>query len=374
MESFRLNSRIVEGEKEFMIQTLNDTEQGVVKTSIFVDGEFLDSDIIPHSKAISEDQLLNMVKTAHSDKKSELEYILKCFNDVMEKGPPESMHQLGIALYYKKLYWEADQLFRSVVKLKPAFDEAWFYLCKTGLALKNYDTAVEAGNKAAELKPTYADYRNCLGMAYQGSGSCRRAIMEFEESIKQNVYYADAYFNLATTYILNEVNREDYSLSGDFAAQTVDMLNKAVLIYPYYKGRDFDIAIASIKDGNPKKAYALLTEIQREKEERYRHENSSYFQRFLIYTDLMNKNNIQDRITFLKNEIEKKPAYVDRYYELAACYLHQSKFDWEQSIDYFKKALEINPKMKKARRACELAEDQLLKLSDAVIDISGKNS
>ncbi len=32
MESYRLNSRIVEGEKEFMIQTLNDIEQGVVKT------------------------------------------------------------------------------------------------------------------------------------------------------------------------------------------------------------------------------------------------------------------------------------------------------------------------------------------------------
>jgi len=373
MESYRLNSRIVEGEKEFMIQTLNDTEQGVVKTSIFIDGEFVDADILPHSGEISEDQILNMVKSAHGEKKSELEYLLKCFNDIIEKGSLESMQQLGIALYYKKLYLEAERLFRSVVKMKQSFDEGWFYLCRTALALKNYDEAVEAGNKAVELKPSYADYRNCLGEAFQGNGSCRRAIMEFEESIKQNVYYADAYFNLAITYILNEINREDFSLSGDYATQTIDMLNKAVLIYPYYKSQNFDNAIASVKDGNPKKAFALLMEIRLEKEERHRRENSTYHQRFLMFTDWVNKNNITDRIDFLTKEIEKNPGYVDLYYELGVCYLHQSKFDWGRSTDCFKKALEINPKLKKALRARELAEDQFLKLSDAVFDISDKS-
>jgi len=373
MESYRLNSRIVEGEKEFMIQTLNDIEQGVVKTSLFVDGEFLDADILPHSGEISEDQVLDLVKTAHREKKSELEYLLKCFNEIIEQGSPEIMHQLGIALYYKKLYSEAERLFRTVIKIRPDFHEAWFYLCRTYLAIRNYDGAAEAGNRAVELKPTYADYRNCLGEAYQGTGSCQRAVMEFEESIKRNVYYADAYFNLAITYLLNEVNREDYNLSGNVATRAIDMLTKAVLIYPYYKGQNYDNAVLSIKEGNPKKAYALLTEIRRDKEERQRCEKSSFFQRFLMYTDLVNQNSISDRIVFLKDEIEKNPGYVDLYYELAICYLHQSKFDWEQGVDYFRKALEINPKLKKALRARELGEDQFLKISDAVFDISEKN-
>ena len=73
MESYRLNSRVVEGEKEYMIQTLNDTELGVVKTSVFVNGEFLDDDIMPHLETVSEDEMLNMVKNAHGEKKSELE-------------------------------------------------------------------------------------------------------------------------------------------------------------------------------------------------------------------------------------------------------------------------------------------------------------
>ncbi len=374
MESYRLNSRIVEGEKEFMIQTLNDIKQSIVKTSLFVDGEFLDADILPLSADSTENQILNLVKTAHVEKKSELEYLLKCYKDVMQQGSPEIMNQLGIALFYKKLYSEAGRLFRMVVKMRPEHHEGWIYLCRAELAQKNYNDAAEAGNKAVSLKPTFADYRNCLGEVYQETGSCRRAIMEFEEAVRQNVYYADAYFNLAITYILNEINREDYNLAGDFAKRTIDMLNKAVLIYHFYQSSDFEAAMKSIREGNPQEAYRLLLQIRRDKDERLRREKSSHFQRFLMYTDWINHNNISDKINFLEKEIEKNPGYVDLYYELAICYLHQSKFSWDNGINYFRKALEINPNLKKAIRAHELAKDQFLKLSDAVFDISEKNS
>jgi len=373
MESYRLNSRIVEGEKEFMIQTLNDTEQGIVKTSLFVDGEFLDADILPHSGEVSEDQLLELVKNAHGEKKSELEYLLKCYKEVMLQGSPEIMNQLGVALFYKKLYAEAIRLFTSVTKIRPDHHEAWAYLCRASLICKNYNDAVEAGNKAVELKPTFADYRNYLGEAYQGNGSCRRAVIEFEEAIRQNVYYADAYLNLAITFILNEVNREDYNLTGEFATRTIDMMNKAALIFPYYKSPAYDSAIQAIKEGNPKRAYELLVEIRGNKEERLRREKASQFQRFLMYTDWADHDNIAERIKFLEREIEKNPGYVDLYYELAICFLHHSKLGWEKGISYFKKALDINPKLKKALRAHELAQDQFLKLSDSVYDISEKN-
>lgn len=373
MEPYRLNSRIAEGEKEFMIQTLNDTEQGVVKTSLFVDGEFLEADILPHSGEISENQLLELVKNAHAEKRSELEYLLKCYKEIMSQGSPEIMNQLGIALFYKKLYPEAINLFKSVVKIRPDFHEAWSYLCRANLICENYDEAVEAGNKAIEIRPTFADYRNYLGEAYQGNGSCRRAVIEFEEAIKQNVYYADAYLNLAITFVLNEVNREDYNLTGEFAARTTDMMNKAALIFPYYKSSSYDEAVKAIKDGDPQQAYKLLVEIRRDKEERLRRERASQFQRFLMYSDWANHDNIADRIKFLEREIEKNPGYVDLYFELAISYLHHSKLGWEKAIGYFEKALKINPKLKKAMRAHELAQDQFLKLSDSVYDISEKN-
>ncbi len=52
---------------------------------------------------------MDMIKAAHSEKKSELEYLLRCFNEVIEQSSPELMHQLGIALYYKKLYSETER-------------------------------------------------------------------------------------------------------------------------------------------------------------------------------------------------------------------------------------------------------------------------
>ena len=75
----------------------------------------------------------------------------------------------------------------------------------------------------------------------------------------------------------------------------------------------------------------------------------------------------------LKKELEKNPDYVDLYYELAICYLHQAKFSWQTGIDYFKKALEINPELRKAKRAYALADEFLVKLNDLLYDIAEKN-
>ena len=73
MDSYRLDSRIVDNEKEYLIQTINDVRQGVIKTSFFVDGELMDASIMPHSEEMSENEILNLVKSTHGDKKSELE-------------------------------------------------------------------------------------------------------------------------------------------------------------------------------------------------------------------------------------------------------------------------------------------------------------
>ena len=83
MESYRLDSRIVEDDKEFLIQTVNDTREGIIKTSLFANGELLDSSIMPHSEEMGEPEILELIKATHGEKKSELEYLLKSFKEVM---------------------------------------------------------------------------------------------------------------------------------------------------------------------------------------------------------------------------------------------------------------------------------------------------
>jgi len=374
MESFRLNSRIVEDNKEFLIQTVNDDRQGVVRTSLFVNGEFLDADSLPHAEEATEEQVLELVKSAHGDKKSELEYLLRSYRDVLERGTPEMMCQLGMALHYKRMYGEAIRLFRTAVKLRDSYNDAYFFLSQAEMGAKNYEGAIQAGEKAIELKPMYADYHNNLGEAYLAAGKCTRAAEEFADAVKRNVYYADAYFNQAITIVVNGITHEDFELAQNLKAKAIDLLKKATLINPFFKNADYNEAVAAIRGDDFDQARQLLLRIREDNKEKQRLEKAAYFHRFLMYTDWLNGDNIAERIRYLKREIEKNPGYVDLYHELAVCYLHKSKFEWSRGIEYFKEALQINPELKKAQRSLDLSEDYYMKMADAVYDITEKES
>jgi len=374
MEAFCLNSRIVEDDKEFLIQTTNDIKLGVIKANLFVDGELIDASVLPHADDISQEEILQLVKMAHVEKKSEMEYLLRSYKEILEKGRPEQMFHLGTALFCKRMYEEARNLFRSVVKLKHDYHEAYFFLCQTETALGHAEDAVNAGVKAVDLKPNYADYRNALGEAYLDANSCKRAVIEFEEAIKRNVYYADAYFNLALSFILNAVRKEDFSMSTDLTSRCLDLFKKAVLINPEFQTGNYNEAMAAMSGNDLKRAYYLFKGVREDKKEKQRQEKTAYFNRFLIYTDWLTENDINERINFLEREIDRNPDFVDLYYELGVCYLHRAKFNWQKGIENFQKALNINKDLKKATRGLEMSKEYNVKLADAISDIVGKST
>lgn len=374
MESYCLNSRIVESDKEFLIQTANDIKEGIIRTSLFVNGELLDASILPHSEELSEDEVLGQVKTAHGEKKSELEYLLKSYKSILKEGRVEGMYHLGTALFHKRMYGEAQQLFRSAIKLRHDYHEAYFFLSRTEMALNHFDEAIEAGRKAVDLRPDYADYRNNLGEAYLDGGSCKKAVIEFEEAIRKNVYYADAYYNLATAYILNAVKREDFGMYTELTTKCMDLFKKAVLIYPEYQNSVFNEATSALSSGDLKRAFSLFVRVREDKKEKQRQEKAAHFHRSLIYTEWLSENTVSERIAFLEKEINKNPDYVDLYHQLAVCCLYRAKFGWQKGIHHFKKALSINPNLKKAQKALDLSEEYFLKLSDAISDLAGKDS
>ena len=156
MESYKLDSKVIEEDKEYLIQTISDLKEGVIKTSLFLNGELLDSNVLPHDDKIGKSDLLNLVKTTHGDRKLELEYLLKSFKDVISGGEPEMMYHLGTALLYRRMYSQAKQLFQAAVKQKPDYHEAYFLLAQSELASGRIDAAVKAGIKAVELQSQFA--------------------------------------------------------------------------------------------------------------------------------------------------------------------------------------------------------------------------
>jgi len=373
MDAYSLKSRVPGENKEFLIQTTNDVEQGIINTSIYIDGELIDTDALPLSDESSQEQVVNLVKSAHGEKKSELEYLLNSFTKVLQSGQPRMLYHFGTTMFYKRMYVEAQRLFQAAIKLNSEYHEAYFFLSQTEFALGNINEAVASGNRAVELRPAFADYCNNLGEVYLAGNSCKRAAIEFQEAIDKNVYYADAYFNLVLAHILNGINREDFDMSTDMIGKCNDLIKKAILIYPEYQNDTLEKASNALNKGNFKRAYELFAKIRSDKKEKHRQTKAAHFKRYLIYTEWLSEENISERIEYLTKEIDKNPDYVDLYYELGMCYLHDAKFSWQRGAEYFKKALSINNKLKKAQRALDLSEEHLLKIADTITDITEKN-
>jgi len=370
MENYRLKSKVAINDKEYLVQTVNDASQMSVVSSLFVDGAILEVTRLPHPAEVSAEDVLTMVKTTHEEKKDELEHLLSMFRKVMSSGDADLMYHLGTAFYYKRMYSEAATLFTQVLECKKDHHQAANYL---GLSLKNlgdHGGSVKALASAVELRPSFADYHNNYAEALMEAGFYRRAVEELEAALKHNIYYADAYFNLGIGYIGNAVKREDFDLYDNLVDKTIDAFNRATLVSPEYKTPQFDEAVEILKRGDLPRALTLFKAVRNSKGERNRQEFSSFYLRFLLYADRPNERVVAERIENLEKEIEKNPSYVDLHHELALCFLQQAHFYWRKGIQQFRRTLEINPRLSRARDGLEKATEFGGTLNDIVSDIT----
>ncbi len=370
MENYRLKSKVAINDKEYLVQTVNDASQMSVVSSLFVDGKILEVTRLPHPGEVSAEDVLTMVKATHEDKKDELEHLLSTYQKVISSGDVDLMYHLGIAFYYKRMNDEAISLFEQVLQFKKDHHQAANYLGMTLAAEGRYDQAVKVLAAAVELRPSFADYHNNYAEALMEAGFYRRAVEELEAALKQNIYYADAYFNLGIGYIGNAIKREDFDLYDNLLDRTTDVFNRAVLISPEYKTAQFDEATEILKQGDLPRALTLFRAVRDSKRERSRQEFSSFYLRFLLYAERPNERAVADRITHLEDEIKKNPTYVDLHHELALCYLQQAYFYWRRGIEQFRKTLEINPRLGKAKDGLEKATQFGATLNDVVSDIT----
>ncbi len=371
MESYRLKSKVLVNEREYLIQTVNDSGQGSVVSSLFVDGEILEISRQAHDDGLSEEAVLKLVKETHDLKKSELEQLLSMYEKTRNSGDADLMLNLGIAFYYKRILDEARQLFTTILELKPDYHQAANYLGLTCLELADHESATKAFSLAVELRPGYADYHNNYGEALLEAGFCQRAVEELQASLKLNIYYADAYFNLAVAYLVNAIKREDFDMYSNLKEKTNDLFNRAALISPEYKTVQFDEAREVFNKNDLPRALNLFRAVRTQKRESNRQKFSGFYLRFLLKSDWVAEKTLNERVAYLKEEIAKNPNYVDLHHELALCYLQQSQMCWKKGMDEFREAVEMNPRLNKAQRGLDQASDFSDTMKNAISDIIG---
>lgn len=374
MESNNLTSKVIDDKKEFMVQTIHDPRQKVMRSSLFVDGDLLESSIMPYSEDAQEGELLNLLKRTHIRKKEELEYLLRSIREARDKGNPEVLYHLGSALFHKGMNPQASELLALACELRSDYHQAFFVLSQAEAACGHADKAKKAAERAVELSPHFADYHNNLGEICLADDSSKRAVIEFEEALKLNVYYAEAYLNLALSYIHNGISHEDFDMYSELKSKAMDYLSKATIIQPDFKTREYSQSLEALSDGNLREAFDLILKVREGYRKSRMVKRARYFERFLMYTDWVSRSQIAERIAYLESELTRNPNYVDLFYELALSYLHQSRFDWQKGIEYLKKGLELNPGFQEAARALKLSEEEYSRICDTATDIAKSGS
>ncbi len=358
-ETYRLNSRLSTEEGEYLVQTLNDNNRWCVTSSLFSDGILLESRDETIDRNASPEEMLQLVKETHEDRTKELEYLITVYGEVLNSQNPEQMQYLGEALFFKKMNHEAMRLFRSAVELRAEFHQAWKNLGLVYFEMQSWKEACEAFLRAVELRPNFADYRNRLGEAYLALDSCKRAVIEFDEAVKINVYYGEAYLNLALAYILNAIRREDFKLFSSYSDSTTEMLQKAEVLMPDMANQEYLEAKKYFEKGELEHAFQKLLNVREKRKRASRNRFSNSYMKFMLGSNQVNERFLSRRIKSIKEEIAINPHYADLHHDLAVAYTLMGSYIHQKAVEEYDKALSINPEFEKARRNLKLSQNEL---------------
>lgn len=358
MENYRLNSRIASPEREYLIQTTNDSATHRIRSSIFSDGVLLETSEEDFFPNLPEPELLELVKNTHKERKEEVEHLFERFKEALGSEDVEQIDYLGLALMYKRMFAEAEALFRHATTLRPEAHEPLNHLGMVLMIRQSFPEAAEVFDRCVKLQPKFADYHNNLGEAFLAINSCKRAMIEIDEAINLNIYYGDAYFNKALGYILNAVKREDFQLFSEHQNKTQEMLDKAVVICPDYNDRNLEEGKSLLERGELESAYDKLVQARENKKARRYREFSGVYLKFMLGADKVDEKILARRIKHLKDEISRNPHFPDLHYDLAVSYTLMGRFVHSKAIHEYQEALKINPDFERAKRSLKLAENE----------------
>ncbi len=371
METYRLKSKLMDNDKEFVIQTLNDVNLGAISSEVYVNGQLAETVSHPHPMEIRAEEVLSLLKVTHGEKKKEIETLLAAQHRIMEQGDPEMLIHLGTALHYKGFYTEAAEVFTALVTIDPSHHQGRNFLGMTELARGDASAAVAAAALAVEKCPGYADYRNNYGEALLAAGETARAIEQFEEAIRINLYYGDAYLNVGLACLRHSTETQYVQEAEQLVTRAADSFRRAAVINPDYDTGMFENGMRALQENELDQAAACMTEVRRGRKERHRREFAGFYMRFVLHPEWVSERTLDERVRYLEREIRRNPQYVDLYAELGRCYLEQSRLNWHRGIQQYKKALQLNPSLSEAAEKLESIEQQYSNLC-ALLDTMGQ--
>lgn len=189
-------------------------------------------------------------------------------------------------------------------------------------AIKYFQTAIEQEGVRPQV------YYN-LGLSYQCMKEYERAIAAYSKFLESNPEDYDGLYNIALTYF----NKENYPKSIEYFKKCVEIKCEEdvikALVLAYLNNNEMQVAVDfSLNIFRTRKNGIDL-----------------YYQLAKVFE---NKNSLNKDFTFIDNAIEmylkiieRNSKYFDAYLAISICFA--KKGEWEMSVEFCNKALEVNP-------------------------------
>jgi len=296
--------------------------------------------------------------------KGEFEIAIELFNQAIELNASNSQYYYNLGLAFVKVskYDKAIDNFKEALAFNPKDIDAIHNLGIAYSLKGQYNFAIQSYKKAISLKPNDFEIHNNLGISYFSMGLYNDAIESFKKAFELNDKGLQVASNLAFAYYTNE----QYKLAEEKFVFAISLNDKDEELFYNLANVYLKLNKNNLAEENLKKALEINPDFEQAKEALNKllnkeeppeevNEAKLFFQRAL---EFLNHKELDLTIEALKKVLEIKRDYPGAYELLnktmalvneaenfySKGLLNYSKKNYEESLHFLRKALNIKPK------------------------------
>ena len=290
----------------------------------------------------------------------------------------EVYHHRGICYHDKGEYNRAILDFTRAIKIDSEYTAAYYHRGNAYYKIGQYDMSISDLNKYIEMNPGHAGAYCNRGLNYAHKAKYNLAISDFTEAIKINSKYAGAYYNRGLAYSMKaEYNQaiSDYSKAIEINPRYDEAYNNRGLIYnkkgeyekaisDFSKALEINPALTQAQN-NLKYAYNTKDKTGKSNSNIISRDAGAYYNYGSSY---MKRGEYDQSIFYFNKAIETNPRHEGAYNNRGIAYYYKNEYD--RAISDYNKALEINSKLAEAYNNRGLAYNAKNQCELAILDFT----
>lgn len=358
-DSFELREEIKRGEDRYFIHTTFLPEDETVKTSFFKEGRCFDTCSRRYHDIDSPDRVVELSKSFHGRNRDNFLLLLDAKRKIGPSNKPSSHLKLAGTLLLRNLFEEAIEEAETAIDKGEKGSGPYKIIGEAYYRLGEPQKARKAVEEGLRINPDYPDLHNLLGKIFHTGRECRKAVDCFKRSISLNCYYGEPYLNMARTYVLNSIIKQDYELSRELRSGFDDYLEKAFTLNPFINSSQMKDIKELFGEEKYEEVLEKLDQLGNLRERAYIDSIIGELQLMILRSGSdLEEGEIDGYLARVEEIIDKNPNFADAYNSLGILHTAKCKISMDHAEEAFRKALEINDRYEKAVKNIRLTENE----------------